>query len=75
MWLERTAGSPIRRIGYECWLRNIAVALGNARTTLTVVSALKSRLGSDSEMVVEHIRWALAQHENRTTGIKEKTDV
>jgi epoxyqueuosine reductase len=74
-WLERTAGSAIRRIGYESWLRNIAVALGNARTTAVIISALESRLDSDSELVVEHINWALAQHENRDTSVKENTDV
>lgn len=62
-WLERTAGSAIRRIGYDCWLRNIAVALGNAKTTADVVEALKSRLDHDSDMVVEHIEWSLARHE------------
>ena len=62
-WLERTAGSAIRRIGYDCWLRNIAVALGNAKTTADVVAALKSRLDHDSDMVVEHIEWSLARHE------------
>ncbi len=61
-WLERTAGSPIRRIGYERWLRNLAVALGNARTTPTVIAALESRRNSDSPLVAEHVTWALAQH-------------
>ena len=61
-WLERTAGSAIRRIGYDCWLRNIAVALGNAKTTTDVVDALKSRLDHDSDMVVEHIQWSLERH-------------
>jgi epoxyqueuosine reductase len=63
MWLERTAGSAIRRIGYESWLRNIAVALGNARSTSSVVAALRSRLDYDSDLVKEHVQWALAQHE------------
>ena len=40
-WLEKTEGSAIRRIGYERWLRNIAVALGNAKTTREVVRALR----------------------------------
>jgi epoxyqueuosine reductase len=62
-WLERTAGSAIRRIGYECWLRNIAIALGNARSTPEIIQALQSRLDYDSELVVEHVRWALARHE------------
>ncbi|NOR37785.1 MAG: tRNA epoxyqueuosine(34) reductase QueG [Woeseiaceae bacterium] len=61
-WLERTAGSAIRRIGYDCWLRNIAVALGNAKTTTGVVEALKSRLDHDSDMVTEHIQWSLERH-------------
>jgi len=61
-WLERTAGSAIRRIGYDCWLRNIAVALGNAKTTTNVVEALESRLDHDSDMVIEHIEWSLERH-------------
>jgi len=61
-FLQRLEGSPIRRIGYECWLRNIAVALGNAQTSDSVVSALKSRLEHSSEMVREHVQWALEQH-------------
>jgi epoxyqueuosine reductase len=61
-WLERTAGSAIRRIGYECWLRNIAVALGNARTSSEVVDALRSRRNNQSELVAEHVQWALDQH-------------
>jgi epoxyqueuosine reductase len=64
-WLERTAGSAIRRIGYDCWLRNIAVALGNARTTPDIIQALQSRIGHDSDMVVEHVQWALARHEEK----------
>ncbi len=62
-WIDCTAGSAIRRIGYECWLRNIAIALGNARTTPEVIAALESRLDYDSAMVVEHVQWALAQHQ------------
>jgi epoxyqueuosine reductase len=65
-WLERTAGSAIRRIGYESWLRNIAVALGNARTSPAVVSALRSRRAGASALVAEHIDWALARHEAGT---------
>ncbi len=63
-FLNRTEGSAIRRIGYDCWLRNIAVALGNAPTSKQVVSALKERLNNVSEMVNEHIEWALLQHES-----------
>jgi epoxyqueuosine reductase len=61
-FLARTQGSAIRRIGYECWVRNIAVALGNAPTTDEVVKALSSRREHPSEMVREHVQWALEQH-------------
>ncbi|MCH7503624.1 MAG: tRNA epoxyqueuosine(34) reductase QueG [Proteobacteria bacterium] len=61
-WLEKTEGSAIRRIGYDRWLRNIAVALGNARTTPEVTDALNKRRDSASKMVAEHVEWALAQH-------------
>ena len=62
-WLEKTEGSAIRRIGYERWLRNIAVALGNAGTTPAVVEALNKRRNCDSKLVAEHVAWALTQHE------------
>ncbi len=68
MWTEeqfltRTQGSPIRRTGYERWLRNLAVGLGNAPSTIPVLQALKARLEYPSEMVREHVRWALQQHQ------------
>ena len=61
-WLNKTEGSAIRRIGFERWLRNLAVALGNAPTTQETVNALKARQGYPSELVREHVQWALAQH-------------
>lgn len=61
-WLDKTAGSAIRRIGYEAWLRNIAVALGNAATTPDVVMALESRIDTPLNLVAEHVNWALQQH-------------
>lgn len=61
-FLQNTAGSPIRRIGYECWLRNIAVALGNAPDSLEVITALESRRHCESPLVREHVEWALQQH-------------
>ena len=61
-WLERTAGSAIRRIGYERWQRNIAVALGNARTTPAVIDALRIRRCTASPFLREHIDWALGRH-------------
>ena len=63
-FLKRTEGSAIRRIGYDCWLRNIAVALGNAPSSKEITGALKSRLNKVSDMVNEHIEWALLQHES-----------
>jgi epoxyqueuosine reductase len=62
MWLEKTEGSAIRRIGYESWLRNIAVALGNAETTPAVIAALESRIDTPLEILAEHVNWALQQH-------------
>jgi epoxyqueuosine reductase len=61
-FLDRLAGSPIRRIGYECWLRNIAVALGNALTDAAVITALEKKRDHPSALVREHVAWALAQH-------------
>jgi epoxyqueuosine reductase len=67
-FLARTEGSAIRRIGYECWLRNVAVALGNARTSPMIVDALRSRMNHASALVREHVEWALSQHADpRTT--------
>lgn len=68
MWTEdeflaRTLGSPIRRTGYERWLRNLAVGLGNAPSTIAVLEALKARLEHPSALVREHVRWALQQHQ------------
>jgi epoxyqueuosine reductase len=59
---ERLAGSPIRRIGYERWLRNLAVGLGNAPKSEAVVVALERRRDDPSALVREHVTWALAQH-------------
>jgi len=67
LWTEdefkaKMAGSAIYRIGYEQWLRNIAVGLGNASSSERVINALKSRANDASELVREHVAWALAQH-------------
>ncbi len=58
---ERMAGSPIRRIGYECWLRNIAIALGNAPKSQAIVNVLQKKSGYPSALVQEHVSWALEQ--------------
>lgn len=61
-FLQRTEGSPIRRSGYARWLRNLAIALGNAPTTPEVIAALQSKYAIDDAMVREHIEWALTRH-------------
>jgi epoxyqueuosine reductase len=60
-FLERLAGSAIRRIGHERWLRNLAVALGNGPATPEARAALASRLGHPSPLVREHVNWALTR--------------
>ena len=62
-FLQRTEGSAIRRSGYERWLRNIAVALGNAPTSDATIAALESRRGEENPVVREHVEWALGRHE------------
>jgi epoxyqueuosine reductase len=61
-FLQRTRGSAIGRIGHERWLRNIAVALGNAPTSPALLESLRSRARHPSALVREHVQWALAQH-------------
>jgi epoxyqueuosine reductase len=61
-WLEKTEGSAIRRIGYERWLRNLAIALGNAPSSADVLASLRARQEYPSELVREHVDWALARH-------------
>ena len=69
-WRERTEGSALRRSGYEGWLRNVAVALGNASTDSTVVDALRRRSEHPSALVREHVHWALGRHaERRATTV------
>ena len=58
---SKLAGSPIHRIGYEQWLRNIAVALGNAPKNAAIVLALQARSEHPSERVREHVKWALVR--------------
>ena len=66
-FLQRTEGSPIRRSGYSRWLRNLAVALGNAPTSPDVVAALRSRSGVEDSVVREHVEWALRRHATPAT--------
>jgi len=62
-FLARTEGSAIRRIGFQRWRRNVAIALGNATTTDAIKQGLRAALPDSSAVVQEHIEWALAQHE------------
>ena len=64
-FLARTAGSAIRRLGPERWLRNLAVALGNAPPSIEIETALQARADHPSALVREHVAWALGQHITR----------
>ncbi len=64
-FLNNTEGSPLRRLGHTRWLRNIAVALGNAPTTPEVLAALNSHVDDPQPLVREHTYWALKQHQNK----------
>jgi epoxyqueuosine reductase len=71
-FLERTAGSALRRAGYEKFQRNIAIGLGNAEKDLRIEEALKAKRGSASPMVAEHIDWALGQ---QSANIRRKRKI
>jgi epoxyqueuosine reductase len=64
-FLSRTEGMAIRRTGYEGWLRNLAVGLGNAPTSAVILAALEARANDPSDIVREHVAWARAQHAER----------
>ena len=66
-FLSSTEGSPLRRAGYERFLRNLAVGLGNAPSSIPVLEALKTRREHPSELVREHVEWALAAHAQRSS--------
>ncbi|NLS14690.1 tRNA epoxyqueuosine(34) reductase QueG [Vibrio sp. SM6] len=65
-FLKQMEGSPIRRIGHWQWLRNIAIALGNAPYSPSIVTALTARLG-EHNVLDEHIHWALAEQQQKAT--------
>jgi epoxyqueuosine reductase len=65
-FLDRTAGMAIRRSGYEGWLRNIAVALGNAPSTPAINAALRLRVDDPSEIVREHVAWAMGEQTRKS---------
>jgi epoxyqueuosine reductase len=62
---KRTEGAAIRRIGHTAWLRNLAVALGNAPPSAAIAEALQARLTHPSALVREHVRWALERQRAR----------
>jgi len=72
-FLKHTEGSPIRRIGYQRWRRNLAVALGNGPATPEVIAALQLALTSAEPMVAEHIAWALTTLAKRQQDDNKKT--
>ena len=72
-FLKNTEGSPIRRIGHERWRRNIAVGLGNAQFKQTIVDALNATRDGSTDMVKEHIDWALAQQQTKQQTLLRKT--
>jgi epoxyqueuosine reductase len=60
-FMKNTEGSPIRRAGYQGWLRNLAVGLGNSGGGATIIQALQQRSDDPSELVREHVTWAIEQ--------------
>jgi epoxyqueuosine reductase len=71
-FLARTEGSAIRRIGYEGWLRNLAVGLGNAPSDERIIETLNAKKDQVSSLVKEHIDWALVQQANPQRRRKRK---
>ncbi len=67
-FLRIMRGSAIRRIGYACWLRNVAVALGNAPYDPRVVRGLQERGDDPLPLVREHVAWALEQQRRNQSG-------
>ncbi|TNI69386.1 epoxyqueuosine reductase, partial [Aeromonas media] len=72
-FLKHTEGSPIRRIGYQRWRRNLAVALGNGPASSDAMAALQQALPGAEPMVGEHIEWALATLAARQEKENKKT--
>ncbi len=70
-FLRNTEGSPIRRIGYERWLRNLAIGLGNAPQSEEIIHGLEQQKNHDSVLVREHVEWALAR-QRRSGGRRRR---
>lgn len=72
-FLQKTAGSPIRRIGHENWLRNLSVALGNANQSPEIVNAIELRKSkSNNSWLIEHFDWALSRQKNPPKSRRRK---
>ncbi len=71
-FMKKMEGSPLRRIGYQQWLRNIAVALGNAPYDPAIIKALENRQSAASELLREHTQWSLEQQIKKRSS--EKTE-
>lgn len=71
-FLEKTEGSPLRRTGYEAFLRNIAIGLGNAPFSDTLLTALNRRLPDLSPLVAEHAHWAIGQQKTKQQKAKQQ---
>ena len=71
-FLKNTEGSPIRRIGFERWQRNLAVGLGNAPFSQDIIDTLVLALPNSSELVQEHIEWALTQQKSKKEQLDRK---
>jgi len=67
-FLKNTEGSAIRRAGYECWVRNLAIALGNAPADQRIVAALMEKATEVGDMLAEHINWALGEQQSKAGG-------
>ena len=70
-FLNKTQGSPIRRIGYQRWLRNLAVGLGNADGCEKILQQLEQTAGDASELVREHVDWAIQQQRQKLNATAE----
>jgi epoxyqueuosine reductase len=67
-FLRNTEGSAIRRIGYQCWLRNVAIALGNAAPDPHIIATLRRGYGGYSDLVRQHVDWAIEQQLQKQAG-------
>ncbi|MCC6375305.1 MAG: tRNA epoxyqueuosine(34) reductase QueG, partial [Moraxellaceae bacterium] len=71
-YLDKTEGSPIRRVGLDGFLRNIAIGLGNAPYDPNIIVALESKKEKVSNLVQEHIDWAINEQKSRIKHLAHK---